>query len=199
MGQQQKYPTPFHYFISFFPTAPLFGVQWRFESMMPGASLFRSGGASDDATQAGARAAGKAFDQAAHATEDAFGKAASAVDEMTIQAELIIESFAREPDLEAFIDEEDDYGEDAEDAEIVVAPKRPASLLDTRPAMVNDLKQIKGVGPKLEEQLNTLGIYTFAQIAQFSADDLAWIDEHLGTFRGRPLRDDWVAQARAML
>jgi len=64
---------------------------------------------------------------------------------------------------------------------------------------VDDLKQIKGVGPKLETMLNDLGIYRFDQIAAFSEANLAWVDDKLTVFKGRPLRDDWVAQARALL
>lgn len=74
---------------------------------------------------------------------------------------------------------------------------RPASLLASRPAQIDDLKDIKGVAEKLEALLHSLGIYTFRQVANFSATDIAWVDTKL-KFRGRIVRDRWVAQARAL-
>ena len=43
----------------------------------------------------------------------------------------------------------------------------------------DDLKMIKGVGPKLEKLLNTLGFYHFDQIAKWSAEELSWVDDNL--------------------
>jgi NADH-quinone oxidoreductase subunit E len=59
----------------------------------------------------------------------------------------------------------------------------------------DDLKKIKGVGPKLEQLLHTLGIYHFDQIAAWGPAEVAWMDDNLQGFRGRVTRDDWVAQA----
>jgi large subunit ribosomal protein L21 len=58
----------------------------------------------------------------------------------------------------------------------------------------DDLKKISGVGPVLEGKLNALGITTFAQIAAFSAEDIAKADEAL-SFKGRIERDNWLEQA----
>lgn len=60
----------------------------------------------------------------------------------------------------------------------------------------DDLTRIKGVGPKLSTLLAQLGITTFAQIAAWTEEDVARIDPQLGSFAGRPVRDQWVAQAR---
>lgn len=64
-----------------------------------------------------------------------------------------------------------------------------------RPAMPDDLKQIAGVGPKLEEVLNRLGIWSFEQIAGWGEKEIAWVDDYL-QFRGRISRDDWIGQAK---
>lgn len=61
----------------------------------------------------------------------------------------------------------------------------------------DDLKQIKGVGPKLEQTLNGLGIYQFAQIADWSQKDIDWVDDQLN-FKGRVIRDGWVEQAKSL-
>jgi predicted flap endonuclease-1-like 5' DNA nuclease len=60
----------------------------------------------------------------------------------------------------------------------------------------DDLKRIKGIGPKLETLLNSLGVTSFSQIAAWDGDEIDRIDAQLGTFEGRIRRDDWPAQAR---
>ncbi|MEL6483050.1 MAG: NADH:ubiquinone oxidoreductase, partial [Pseudomonadota bacterium] len=62
----------------------------------------------------------------------------------------------------------------------------------------DDLQKLKGVGPKLEGVLHELGVYTFAQIASWGPDEIAWVDTRLN-FKGRIERDDWVGQAKALI
>ncbi len=88
---------------------------------------------------------------------------------------------------------------EAAPAKVEAATDRPATLFDAPPAKVDDLKLIKGVGPKLEGMLNGLGIYTFEQIAGFSQAELQWVDENLTSFKGRAFRDDWIAQAKGQM
>ncbi len=59
---------------------------------------------------------------------------------------------------------------------------------------IDDLKVIKGIGPKLESLLHELGIVNFEQIAAFSADYIVELDGYLA-FDGRIDRDGWVGQA----
>lgn len=59
----------------------------------------------------------------------------------------------------------------------------------------DDLTMIKGIGPKLNELLHELGIHRFAQIANWTAEDIARIDGQLGAFKGRVEREEWVEQA----
>lgn len=84
------------------------------------------------------------------------------------------------------------------DAAIAAGPK-PKVLFSKRPAEVDDLKTLKGVGPGLEKQLNDLGVWRLDQIAKMSDPDLVWIDANLTTFKGRCFRDDWVGQAKSRL
>ena len=72
---------------------------------------------------------------------------------------------------------------------------RPAGI--ERPATVDDLKLISGVGPKIEGTLHSLGIYTFAQVASWKKAEREWVDGYL-SFHGRIDRDDWVKQAKAL-
>lgn len=68
-------------------------------------------------------------------------------------------------------------------------------LFDAPKDKADDLKKISGVGPKLEEKLNALGITTFEQIANFTDEDVARVDEVLN-FKGRIEREDWISQAK---
>lgn len=61
----------------------------------------------------------------------------------------------------------------------------------------DDLKRIRGVGPKNEDQLNELGIYKFDQIAAWSDDNVKWVEGYL-SFRGRIGREDWIGQAKTL-
>lgn len=58
----------------------------------------------------------------------------------------------------------------------------------------DDLKKISGVGPVLEAKLHALGVTRFDQIAAFTTEDVAKIDDALN-FKGRIDRDDWIGQA----
>lgn len=75
---------------------------------------------------------------------------------------------------------------------------KPAVLSDPKGGQPDDLKQIKGVGPKLEQACHDLGIYHFDQIAAWSPEQVAWVDENLVGFKGRVSRDGWVDQAKIL-
>lgn len=60
----------------------------------------------------------------------------------------------------------------------------------------DNLLKLKGVGPKLGALLTELGVTSFAQIASWTDSDIATIDAKLGNFKGRPVRDQWVDQAK---
>jgi len=83
-----------------------------------------------------------------------------------------------------------------EPAAATTGPAKPKAV--ARPDSVDDLKAISGVGPKLEQVLNKLGIWTYAQIAALDAAEIAWLDDELG-FSGRIGRDDWTGQARKLI
>ncbi|TBX29379.1 NADH-quinone oxidoreductase subunit NuoE [Nioella sediminis] len=79
----------------------------------------------------------------------------------------------------------------------------PAEVEESEPELLSaprdgreadDLKKISGVGPKLEELLNSMGFWHFDQIAAWGPSEIAWVDARL-KFKGRIERDNWVAQA----
>ncbi len=75
---------------------------------------------------------------------------------------------------------------------------KPATLDKARNGKGDDLKKIKGVGPKLEKLCNELGFYHFDQIAAWTPAEVAWVDDNLQGFKGRVSRDDWVDQAKLL-
>ncbi len=60
----------------------------------------------------------------------------------------------------------------------------------------DDLRRIKGLGPKLVAMLAEHGVTSFAQIAAWDDADIDRIDARLGRFQGRIRRDNWVEQAK---
>ncbi len=78
------------------------------------------------------------------------------------------------------------------------APAQPKGLEAPRGGTTDNLKQIKGVGPKLEKLLHSMGFYHFDQIAGWSESEIAWVDENLEGFKGRVTRDKWIEQAKTL-
>ena len=60
----------------------------------------------------------------------------------------------------------------------------------------DDLQKIKGVGPFIEDKLNALGIYTFEQVGNMTAEIEEQVNIAIEFFPGRIKRDKWANQAR---
>jgi NADH-quinone oxidoreductase subunit E len=78
-----------------------------------------------------------------------------------------------------------------------VAVKKPKMLKAPRKSGADNLKEIKGVGPKLEAVLQGMGVYHFDQIAAWTSEEVEWVDNAL-KFKGRIARDDWQKQAKIL-
>jgi len=96
--------------------------------------------------------------------------------------------------------------EDSNKADGITNEKTEATVeLDTswqpeiisRPDTPDDLKKIKGIGPVNEKALNALGIFHYSQIADWSEDNIKWVEGSL-SFRGRIDREEWVKQAKEL-
>lgn len=79
----------------------------------------------------------------------------------------------------------------------VAEEKEPEVLKAARGGKADDLKLLKGVGPKLEETLNELGFFHFDQVAAWGEAEVAWVDARL-KFKGRIERDGWIEQAKQL-
>jgi predicted flap endonuclease-1-like 5' DNA nuclease len=76
-------------------------------------------------------------------------------------------------------------------------PARPKGIEAARSGKADNLQRISGVGPKNEKTLRRLGFFHFDQLAAWTAEEIAWVDDHLN-FNGRILREEWTAQARLL-
>ncbi len=79
-----------------------------------------------------------------------------------------------------------------------VAESKPQLLTAARGGKGDDLELIWGVGPKLGQMLNEMGIWHFDQVAAWTPAELAWVDARLTGFKGRAVRDDWISQAKKL-
>ena len=88
------------------------------------------------------------------------------------------------------------------------APKKTPAKKAAKPKVIytdgptdgtpDDLKQIKGIGPKFEKDLNGKGIYYFRQIGAWKAADVNMVEELIDSIPGRIKRDEWVKQGKAL-
>ena len=81
----------------------------------------------------------------------------------------------------------------------VKKPDGPLRLSAPRKGKADDLKEIEGIGPALEKLCHSLGFYHFDQIAGWSDADVAWVDANMKTFKGRIVRDKWIAQSNIII
>jgi len=85
-----------------------------------------------------------------------------------------------------------------EKAKAEKAPKAQAAKLAPISSIPDNLELIKGLGPKVNNLLKGLGVTSFAQVANWTAADVADIDAKLGAFAGRITRDNWIDQAQLL-
>ena len=81
---------------------------------------------------------------------------------------------------------------------VAEAGAKPVGLDAARDGTPDDLKRIKGVGPKLEKLLHSLGFFHFDQVGAWTSSEIAWVDDNLEGFKGRVTRDEWVKQAKVL-
>ena len=83
---------------------------------------------------------------------------------------------------------------------ILAAVAQAAASLaqDTADAEPDDLQQIKGIGPKIADRLNELGVLRLQQIAEWTPENIDRVNQHL-KFKGRIEREEWIPQAKALI
>lgn len=129
--------------------------------------------------------------------EEAEDEVEDASADETESDEAIAEDAAPEPEPEAEAS--------SDDAEVHPSDAMLAELEGEQPEQIekpadggDDLTAIAGIGPRIAEVLNTLGIWTYAQISAWQPANETWIENHL-SFKGRVGREKWVEQASALM
>jgi predicted flap endonuclease-1-like 5' DNA nuclease len=75
--------------------------------------------------------------------------------------------------------------------------RKPAVLAAPRDGAPDDLTLIEGVSALQQSTLYSIGVYHFDQIAAWTPENVAWIDNYL-RLRGRIDEEGWVEQAEAL-
>ena len=76
-------------------------------------------------------------------------------------------------------------------------PGRPVGLEAPRAGGKDDLTHVIGVLPIIETALNSIGVYHFDQLGEFTDENVSWLEAHLG-IEGRIGREHWREQAREL-
>jgi predicted flap endonuclease-1-like 5' DNA nuclease len=74
---------------------------------------------------------------------------------------------------------------------------KPPVLAAARDGAPDDLKLIKGIGPKNEKILHDLGVFHFSQIAAWTPEEAVWMGHYMA-FPGRIEREHWIDQAKIL-
>ena len=67
------------------------------------------------------------------------------------------------------------------------------------PDQKDDLQQINGIGPFIEEKLNALGIFTFKQVSKITPELEEKINDSMEFFPGRVTREEWAKKAMKLV
>ena len=78
-----------------------------------------------------------------------------------------------------------------------LATGKPPSLVARADSSADDLKLIKGIGPKNEAICHDLGVWHFSQIADWTPENVVWVGDHM-KFPGRVDREKWIPQAKLL-
>jgi predicted flap endonuclease-1-like 5' DNA nuclease len=79
-----------------------------------------------------------------------------------------------------------------------VDEQKPELFEQPKDGRADDLKLISGIGPKLEQKLNSLGVWHYAQVAGWGQKEIDWVNSAI-SFSGRVEREQWVSQAGQLL
>ncbi|MCF6199308.1 MAG: ABC transporter, partial [Hyphomicrobiaceae bacterium] len=85
----------------------------------------------------------------------------------------------------------------AEEESAAAEAVKPWGLAGPIGGKADNLTRIKGIGSKINQIHNEMGIYHFSQIAAWTEKEIEEVDEKL-KFRGRIIREKWVEQARIL-
>ena len=89
------------------------------------------------------------------------------------------------------------YGDEESSTRIPMPSFSEAPTMEI-PAVTDNLRAVRGIGPSMERLLHGLGIISFRQLAMLDGAELERVRGELSDFRSRIEREDWVGQAREL-
>lgn len=129
----------------------------------------------------------------ARASEGARDHLAADVERLSQQIALLAEGLsAATARLDALVAERDA-------APTQAAEKRKPDKAADASARGDDLRRIKGIGPKFATALNAVGIHTWAEVAAWSDADIDEVAPKIGIQAARIRKAGWVASAKALV
>jgi predicted flap endonuclease-1-like 5' DNA nuclease len=174
------------------PQQELARLRWR-NRYLEGRVAYYEGGEGEVEAEAGSNGHGGLAAAAGAAVAAAAATALVSDDDDNEASESDDDETAADAVLHA-LENEEAVTEPAPDP---VDPEKPDTLDKPRGKSGDDLTEISGVGPKIQDVLHEMGVYHFDQVADWSAENVAWVDEQL-SFSGRIDREEWVSQAKAL-
>lgn len=75
----------------------------------------------------------------------------------------------------------------------------PTKIFNNSGGKHDELQNIHGIGPVIEQSLNDIGITNYKQIASLTRREIEEIADILNIFPGRIERDNWIGNARKLL
>ncbi|SFV66383.1 NADH-ubiquinone oxidoreductase chain E [hydrothermal vent metagenome] len=79
-----------------------------------------------------------------------------------------------------------------------ITSSKPKQLKEPRDGKKDNLQLIKGIGKIIEKKLNDNGIYHFNQIANWTDENVQWINNNIIYFPKKIEREDWRGQAKIL-
>jgi hypothetical protein len=87
----------------------------------------------------------------------------------------------------------------SDNTESGAAPAAPSSVVEPSAARRDDFTKLTGVGPAYAKKLVAAGVRTFAEMADWTEQDIDLIDEKVTGGKGRVREEDWRGQARLIV
>jgi len=146
-----------------------------------------------DVSQTASAASAEGLLEADH-VDEASPEAADEPEPVTVPGLAVADRAADRTDADEGSDEPQASDEPGQEADDLREPKTPGDEATTTDP--DDLRAVKGIGPKFERFLHARDVVTYRQIIDLK-DDAEW-EDYLETFTGRIEREDWRGQARSL-
>jgi len=117
----------------------------------------------------------------------------------TLQSRTVVDEQLPANDLTATATIADNVDAKAQSKKESARSASPAKMFNNSGGEHDELQNIHGIGPVIEQSLNDIGITNYKQIASLTRLEIEEIADILNIFPGRIERDNWIGNARKLL